>query len=292
MATGLVLVLQAGKCLTEQGADCSIAIGLAKPIAKDATKWRKSSMLIIEQRGAVLLLTLDRPEKRNALHPDLIARLTHTLEAAAENPNVNVVLITGAGKSFCAGLDLGFVLEASFEQKIVYLESVFAMFQRIYTQPQPVIAAINGPAIAGGFDLSVMCDFRLCSPSAVFAQTEILLGLTQMIFPLYKIIGLARAKELAMTGEVIHSNEAHRIGLVNHVCEAEQLLSSAMSLAETLAARPRQALFETKRLTRELIDVDTQTAFRRMGKAIRDRLQSEEHTKMAAEFVAQLKQKN
>ncbi|HQR33090.1 MAG TPA: enoyl-CoA hydratase/isomerase family protein [Blastocatellia bacterium] len=249
-------------------------------------------MLITEQRGAVLLLTLDRPEKRNALHPDLIAKLTAKLEEAAESSEVNAVILTGAGKSFCAGLDLSFVLEASFEEKIVYLENVFAMFQRIYTQPQPVIAAINGPAIAGGFDLAVMCDFRLCSPEATFAQTEILLGLTQMIFPLYKIIGLGRAKELAMTGEIIHSNEAHRIGLVNHVCDSEQLLNSTMSLAETLAARPRQALFETKRLTRELIDVDTQTAFRRMGKAIRERLQSEEHQKMATEFVAKLKQRN
>ncbi len=249
-------------------------------------------MLITEQRGAVLLLTLNRPEKANALHPDLIAKLTSTLEAAAENPDVNVLIITGAGKSFCAGLDLGVVLESSFQDKIAYLESVFGMFQQIYTQPQPVVAAINGPAIAGGFDLAVMCDFRLCSPAATFAQTEILLGLTQMIFPLYKIIGLGRAKELAMTGEVIHSNEAHRIGLVNHVCDPEQLLSSTMSLADTLAARPRDALFETKRLTRELIDVDTTTAFRRMGKAIRERLQSEEQQKMAAEFVAKLKQRN
>ncbi|MBS1790129.1 MAG: enoyl-CoA hydratase/isomerase family protein [Acidobacteria bacterium] len=247
-------------------------------------------MLSTEQRGAILLLTLNRPEKRNALHPDLIAKLTATLEEAAENPAVNVVIIAGAGKSFCAGLDLGFVLESSFEEKTAYLESVFALYQRIYTQPQPVIAAINGPAIAGGFDLAVMCDFRLCSPEATFAQTEILLGLTQMIFPLYKIIGLGRAKELAMTGEVVHSDEAHRMGLVNHVCDAEQLLGSAMSLAETLAARPREALFETKRLARELIDMDTQTAFRRMGKAIRDRLRSEEHQQMAAEFVAKLKQ--
>jgi len=249
-------------------------------------------MLIAEQRGAVLLLTLNRPEKANALHPDLIAKLTTTLEEAAENPDVNVLIITGAGKSFCAGLDLGVMLESSFQDKLAYLESVFGMFQQIYTQPQPVVAAINGPAIAGGFDLAVMCDFRLCSPAATFAQTEVLLGLTQMIFPLYKIIGLGRAKELAMTGEVIHSNEAHRIGLVNHVCDPEQLLSSTMSLADTLAARPREALFETKRLTRELLDVDTQTAFRRMGKAIRERLQSEEHQQMAAEFVAKLKRRN
>lgn len=249
-------------------------------------------MLTVERREAVLSLTLNRPDKRNALHPDLIVELVEVLNEAADDPALNVVVITGAGSSFCAGLDLGFVLEADFDGKLAYLENVFAMFQRIYTQPQPVIAAINGPAIAGGFDLAVMCDFRLCSPTATFAQTEILLGLTQMIFPLYKIIGLGRAKELAMTGEVINSNEAHRIGLVNHVCEAEQLLSSAMSLADTLAARPREALFETKRLTRELIDVDTQTAFRRMGKAIRERLQSVEHQKMAAEFVAKLKQKN
>jgi enoyl-CoA hydratase len=249
-------------------------------------------MLIAEQLGAVLLLTLNRPEKANALHPELIAKLTSTLEAAAENPDVNVLIITGAGKSFCAGLDLGVVLESSFQDKIAYLESVFGIYRQIYTQPQPVIAAINGPAIAGGFDLAVMCDFRLCSPAATFAQTEILLGLTQMIFPLYKIIGLGRAKELAMTGEVIHSNEAHRIGLVNHVCDPEQLLSSTMSLADTLAARPREALFETKRLARELIDSDTTTAFRRMGKAIRERLQSEEHKQMAAEFVAKLKRRN
>jgi enoyl-CoA hydratase/carnithine racemase len=165
------------------------------------------------------------------------------------------------------------------------------MFQQIYTQPQPVIAAINGPAIAGGFDLAVMCDFRLCTPAATFAQTEILLGLTQMIYPLYKIIGLARAKELAMTGEMVTADEAHRMGLVNHVCPAEELLSRTMKLAETLASKPRQALFETKRLSRELIDLDTPSAFRRMGKAIRERLRSEEHRLMAEDFVRRLKQR-
>lgn len=249
-------------------------------------------MLTIEQRGAVLLLTLDRPEKRNALHPDLIAGVTAAMEEAAEDSSVSAIVITGAGKSFCAGLDLDFVLEASFEDKIVYLETVFAMFQQVYTQPQPVIAAINGPAMAGGFDLAAMCDIRLCSPAATFAQTEVLLGLTQMIYPLYKIIGLSRAKELAMTGDAINAEDAFRIGLVNHIYPADELINETMKLAEKLASRPRQALIETKRLTRELIDVDTQTAFRRMGKSIRERLQSEEHKQMAKEFVAKLKQRS
>jgi enoyl-CoA hydratase len=248
-------------------------------------------MLIIEQRDAILLITLNRPEKRNALHPDLIVELTGKLSSAADDASINVIVITGAGPSFCAGLDLGFLLSQDYEGKIGYLDTVFAMFQQIYTQPQPVIAAINGPAMAGGFDLAVMCDFRLCSPSATFAQTEILLGLTQMIYPLYKIIGLGRAKELAMTGETINADEAHRCGLVNHVCAPEELLDRSITLAETLAARPRQALLETKRLARELIDLDTASAFRRMGKAIRDRLRSEEHERMAQDFVDRLKQR-
>jgi enoyl-CoA hydratase/carnithine racemase len=249
-------------------------------------------MLITERRGAVLLLTLNRPDKRNALHPALIAELTATLEEAAIDATVNAVVITGAGSSFCAGLDLETVLQSPFSDKVAYLETVFAMFQRIYTQPQPVIAAVNGPAMAGGFDLAAMCDIRLCTPAAIFAQTEVQLGLTQMIYPLYKIIGLSRAKELAMTGDAINTEEAYRIGLVNHVYVAEELMNEALKLAEKLASRPRQALIETKRLTRELIDVDTQTAFRRMGKAIRDRLQSEEHAQTAAEFAAKLKQRN
>ncbi len=249
-------------------------------------------MLAIERRNAALLLTLNRPDKRNALHPDLINDLIEALDEASDDLAINAIVITGAGTSFCAGLDLGFLLSQDVEGKIAYLEIVFALFQQVYTQPQPVIAAINGPAMAGGFDLAAMCDFRLCSPSATFAQTEILLGLTQIMYPLYKIIGLSRAKELAMTGDAINADEAHRIGLINHIYPAEELMAEAMKMADKLASRPRQALFETKRLSRELIDLDTQSAFRRMGKAIRERMRSEEHNRMAADFVAKLKQRN
>jgi enoyl-CoA hydratase len=154
-----------------------------------------------------------------------------------------------------------------------------------------VIAAINGPAVAGGFDLAAMCDLRLCAPAATFAQTEILLGLTQIAYPLYKIIGFGRAKEMAMTGDAIGADEAYRIGLVNRICPGDELLEEALKLAGKLASGPRQALFETKRLSHELLDLDTASAFERMKGAIIERLSSEDHRRKAGEFVERLKQK-
>jgi len=249
-------------------------------------------MLIAERRDDVLLLTLNRPEKRNSLHPDLIRDLAQTLTQTANDKAVGVVVITGAGPSFCAGLDLNHLLSLGAEGKVAYLHTAFALFEQLYTLPQPVIAAVGGPAIAGGFDLAAFCDLRLCAPQATFAQTEVLLGITQIIYPLYKVIGLGRAKELAFTGEAISAAEAYRIGLVNRIYPAEELLDQALKLAATLASRPRQALFETKRLSRELIELDTASAIGRMCSAISERLRSEEHQQEAARYVARLKRRN
>lgn len=248
-------------------------------------------MLTIERRGDILLLTLNRAEKRNSLHPDLIGQLSSAIEDAANDESLTVVVITGAGTTFCAGLDLKHLLGLEAAGKIAYVETAFALFRRIYTLPQPVIAAINGPAVAGGFDLAAMCDLRLCIPTATFAQTEILLGLTQIAYPLYKIIGFGRAKEMAMTGDAISADEAYRIGLVNHIYPDNELLEEAMKLAGKLASRPRQALFEAKLLTRELLDLDTDSAFERMKGAIIERLSSEDHRRQADEFVERLRQK-
>ena len=248
-------------------------------------------MLAIERRANVLLLTLNRAEKRNSLHPDLIGQLSNALADAANDESLNVVIITGAGTTFCAGLDLDYLLGLDIEDRVAYLEGVFALFRQIYAMPQPVIAAINGPAVAGGFDLAVMCDLRICAPAATFAQTEILLGLTQIAYPLYKIIGFSRAKEMAMTGDAISADDAYRIGLVNHIHPGDELLEQALKLAGKLAVRPREALFETKRLSHELLDLDTASAFERMKDAIIKRLSTEEHRQMADEFVERLRRR-
>src|SRR4029079_12113860 len=188
------------------------------------------------------------------LHPDLVEDLSASLKRAEADPTVTVVVLTGAGRSFSAGLDLSLLLAWSIEQKLAYLEKVVSVFRRVWSMPQPVIAAVNGAAIAGGFDLAAFCDIRLAAREAIFGQAEINIGLTQIIHPLYKSIGLARAKELAMTGQNISADEAFRIGLVNHVYPREELMERAMEMAALLASKPKDALFETKRLTRELID--------------------------------------
>lgn len=246
-------------------------------------------LALTRRDGTILTITLNRPDKSNSLHPDLVAELSTALKSAEADATVNVVVITGAGRSFCAGLDLGLLVSWSAEEKLAYLETVMTVFRLVWTLPQPIIAAVNGPAIAGGFDLAAFCDIRLAAQEAIFGQAEINLGLTQIIHPLYKTIGLARAKELAMTGQNITAEEAYRIGLVNHVYAREELMTRAMEMAEVLASKPQNALFETKRLTRELIDLDTNGALEEMGRTFRRCLESDEHQKRLAEVYASLK---
>lgn len=245
-------------------------------------------MITTELHDAVQLITLDRPDKSNALHPDLIAALAAELARTDGNGAIHVVVLTGAGRSFCAGLDLDRLVEPDLDATVEYMRSAFDLFRQIYELRQPVIAAVNGPAMAGGFDLAAFCDLRLCSSSARFAQTEILLGLTQIMYPLYTVIGLGRAKELALTGTTIPAEEAHRIGLVSAVHPQEELLPAALALARELASRPPEALFETKRLSRELIELDTDSAMTRMFDVITSRLRSDEHRAAVDAYVGRL----
>lgn len=246
-------------------------------------------MLLTERHGKVLVLTLNRPAKRNALHPELVNALQQSLEEIASDNDLRVVVLTGAGPAFCAGLDLEHTLGKTPIPAGSKFGLVFDLFQRLYTLPQPVIAAINGPAIAGGFDLAQFCDLRLCVPDAVFSQAEINLGLTQMIYPLYKTVGIARAKEWALTGRLITAEEAQHAGFINHIYPAAELLPQARQLAAVLAAKPRQALFETKRLSRELLEMEGEAAFARMGEAIQERLQSDEHREALQTHLVRLR---
>jgi enoyl-CoA hydratase/carnithine racemase len=256
------------------------------------TSMKPEPLVLSRREGAILTLTLNHPEKSNSLHPDLVKQLSAALKSAEADSALSVVVITGAGSSFCAGLDLSLLVSWTTNQKVSYLDTVTKVFRRIWSLPQPVIAAVNGAAIAGGFDLAAFCDIRLAAHEAIFGQAEINIGLTQIIHPLYKSIGLARAKELAMTGQNISAEEAFRIGLVNHVYPRDELMQRAMELAGVLASKPRNALFETKRLTRSLIDMDTNAAFEEINKSLYRCLASDEHRLRVETVHTNLKQAN
>src|SRR5215471_3282986 len=251
----------------------------------------RQPLVLSQYDGTVLTLTLNRPERSNSLHPDLVDQLSTALVQVATDNERNVVVITGAGSTFCAGLDLELLVNWSTEQKLSYLDSVIKVFRSIWSLPQPVIAAVNGAAIAGGFDLAAFCDIRLAAHEAIFGQAEINIGLTQVIHPLYKSIGLARAKEMAMTGQNISADEAYRIGLVNHVYPREELMARTMELATLLASKPPEALFATKRLTRELIDLDTDAALDEIQKSFRACLESEQHRQRTLEVYENVKRR-
>lgn len=242
-------------------------------------------MLSVELKDAVQLITLERPEKSNSLHPDLISELAGALDETMADEEIRVVVLTGAGGSFCGGLDLKHLSGLDAVEGVEYMRSAFNLFRQVYELRQPVVAAVNGPAFAGGFDLAAFCDLRLCSSEARFAQTEILLGLTQIMYPVYKVLGLSRAKELALTGKTISAEEAYRIGFVSEVHPPEELLAQSLRLAGELASRPPNALFDTKRLSRELIEMDTDTAMTRMFDVISSRLKSDEHRRALESYL-------
>jgi enoyl-CoA hydratase/carnithine racemase len=190
------------------------------------------------------MITLNRPEMRNALSIQMRQELSACLQAWRDDPAVGVVIITGAGLAFTAGFDLKeFKNPERFEE---LFESSARYHRDVWAFPKPTLAAINGPALAGGFDLTKLCDIRICSRAAVFGHPEIKFGVPTLFTPLRWIIGEGLARDLCLSGRQISAAEAHRIGFVSEVTEAEDLIPRAVSIAQTILQAPLPALRMTK----------------------------------------------
>jgi enoyl-CoA hydratase len=197
--------------------------------------------LLVERSGAALIVTINRPSKLNALNAQTLAELGQVLDAAAADDGVRALVLTGAGeKAFVAGADIE---ELSKQTPVTGREHARrgqALFDRLERFGKPVVAAVNGFALGGGCELAMACTLRLAADTAKFGQPEINLGL----IPGYagsqrlpRLVGRGRALELLLTGNPINADEAFRIGLVNRVVPAAQLLTEAKSLAELLASK-------------------------------------------------------
>jgi enoyl-CoA hydratase/carnithine racemase len=207
-----------------------------------------SDILKSSRDGNLATLTLNRPEKRNALNVDLRVALSDALDDLAKDDAVSVVILTGAGTAFCAGFDL-----SEFEQK----PGAFGEDERVWTSgkrmhetlqafPKPLIAAVNGPALAGGFDVAVQADARIASESAIFGHPEIKFGAPTLYTNLSYVVAGAHARDLALSGRRIDANEAHRIGLVMQVVPAERLVEETFAYARVVAEAPLIALKAVK----------------------------------------------
>jgi enoyl-CoA hydratase len=199
----------------------------------------------VENRGAVVVLTIDRPDKLNALNKQVHAEAVAALDELRRDDSVRVLVITGSGeKSFVAGADIGeFQNETPVTQRDTFHDKT--LFNSIDTFPKPVIAMVNGFCLGGGNELALACDLRICSENARFSQPEINLGLipggggTQR---LTRLIGEGRSMEIMLTGEMIDAQTAYNYGLVNHVYPAAELEAKTMELANKIAEKAPIAL--------------------------------------------------
>ncbi len=193
----------------------------------------------------VATLTLDRPERRNALSIKLRDEITDQLDGWATDPAVRAVVLTGAGSTFCAGFDLDEFAQADLAPSIK--ESSHRYHLAVWHFPKPLVAAVNGAAVAGGMDLCALCDFRIAAANAFFGHPEIKFGAPPLFTPLQWIVGVGVARDLCLTGRRIDANEAMRIGLVNSISEPERVLDDALAMARTIIEAPQAALECTKR---------------------------------------------
>jgi enoyl-CoA hydratase len=206
-------------------------------------------LIAIENNVATILL--NREKRFNAISADMLSALLDSVNELAVSPDVSAVVLSGAGRAFCVGLDLkeinseNSVLSGDLFQRTLELINALSEF------PKPLIGAINGPAFTGGLELALTCDFLYASESATFADTHVLVGLTPgwgLSQKLPRIIGINRARELSLTGRVFGAQEAFAWGLVNKITTGESVLHEAQATAKMMAANSTPALNGIKQL--------------------------------------------
>jgi methylglutaconyl-CoA hydratase len=208
--------------------------------------------LLLDISGPIAGITLNRPEKRNAISATMIAELQTALDEI-ENSHARVGILTGAGKAFCSGMDLDLLAAIAQQSPAENQEDsrrLAKMFRRIWSFPRPLIAAVNGAALAGGCGIATLCDFTLAVPEAKFGYTEVKIGFLPALVSVFltRQVGEKHARDLLLTGRIIEAAEAKGMGLINEVVPPENLLARAGELAETLIAASPASLSRAKRL--------------------------------------------
>jgi methylglutaconyl-CoA hydratase len=208
--------------------------------------------ILIDESPPIRTITLNRPERRNAMTAEMQTEMIEALEETAAG-NCRVLIMTGAGEAFCSGLDLS-ELQAMQDKTAADhrtdAERIARLFLAIRELPIPTIAAVHGPAIAGGTGLAMACDFTLATPASKFGFTEVRIGFVPALVSAFLSlqVGEKRCRDLLLTGRLFDAAEAHQMGLVNEVVAHGELMARAQALAEVLLANSPESLKATKEL--------------------------------------------
>jgi methylglutaconyl-CoA hydratase len=222
------------------------------------------------QDAGVATITLNRPDKRNAISFELIDDLLRAFDEVAKSDAI-ILILTGAGKAFCSGMDLENLKALTGrtpEQNLQDSETMVRLFRALYEFPKVTIAAVNGAAVAGGTGLALLCDFTLAVPEAKFGYTEVRIGFVPAIVSTFLLrqVGEKEARDLLLTGRLFGADEAMRLGLINEIVPAENLMTRAHELASLLMQNSPTSLRATKQLltdhSRAELDVQIQAALR------------------------------
>lgn len=214
--------------------------------------------LVFENVDGILTLSIDKQKSLNALNGALVEELAQAFDEIEKDDQVDVVILTGKGRAFVAGADISEMATMNAQQAAQWAKGSMEVFRKIETLSVPVIAAVNGFALGGGCEIAMSCDIRIASTKAKFGQPEVGLGITPGFGGtqrLPRLVGLGKAKQLIFTGALIDAEEAHRIGLVDEVVEAEELLEKAVEMAKSIQSNAKIAV----RLAKQAINTGMQT---------------------------------
>ncbi len=209
--------------------------------------------VLYETEGHTAIITLNRPEAKNAFSQEMLTLWRQFLEEAKADDNVRVIILTGKGDTFCSGGDIRDMAEGklrSWNMKRFLWEGVHRIVLTLEDLDKPVIAAINGAAMGAGLDMALMCDLRICSDQAKLSESYIMLGVVSGdggAYFLPRLVGIAKGLELLLTGDILSAKEALAIGLVNRVVPQEELMKETMDLAGKISSKPPLAIRMMKR---------------------------------------------
>lgn len=222
----------------------------------------KFENLLFEKKGNIGIISINRPKALNALNTAVLEDLDKAIDKIMEDDSIYIVILTGEGRAFVAGADIGEMKDMDIHEARKFAERGTKVFRKIEIMEKPVIAAVNGFALGGGCELAMACDIRIASEKAKFGQPEVGLGITPGFAGtqrLSRIVGIGKAKELIYTTDMIDGEEAYRIGLANKVVSPDKLMEEALDMAEKIASKGQLAVRFAKTAINRGIETDIET---------------------------------